>query len=99
MREIKFGNKAEKKGKDQVELRFRSWCPWYCCHLCFKAEASAATATQPGFTTSQVGTLLSTSGPGIVATGTKPAADATDTETDDTGDGCTWRSSCDLPPQ
>jgi hypothetical protein len=64
------------------------------------SQPSAATATQPGFTTSQVGTLLSTSGPGIVATGTKPAADATDTETDDTGgtDGTHRRSSCACHP-
>jgi hypothetical protein len=89
--EIKVRNiEADKKKiKEGGELAFAAaGVPGTRATYAFKfSQPSAATATQPGFTTSQVGTLLSTSGPGIVATGTKPAADATDTETDDTGTG------------
>jgi hypothetical protein len=83
-------NADKKRIKENGELAVAAaGVPGAAATYAFKADIgmSAATATQPGFTTSQVGTLLSTSGPGIVATGTKPAADATDTETDDTGDG------------
>jgi hypothetical protein len=83
-------NDDKKRIKENGELAVvAAGVPGAAATYAFKADIgmSTATATQPGFTTSQVGTLLSTSGPGIVATGTKPAADATDTETDDTGDG------------
>jgi hypothetical protein len=83
-------NADKKRIKENGELAVAAaGVPGAAATYAFKADIgmSTATATQPGFTTSQVGTLLSTSGPGIVATGTKPAADATDTETDDTGDG------------
>jgi hypothetical protein len=74
--EIKVRNiEADKKKiKEGGELAFAAaGVPGTRATYAFKvSQPSAATATQPGFTTSQVGTLLSTSGPGIVATGTKP---------------------------
>ena len=89
--EIKVRNiEADKKKiKEGGELAFAAaGAPGTRATYAFKvSQPSAATATQPGFTTSQVGTLLSTSGPGIVATGTKPAVVSTGTGTGGTGTG------------
>ena len=77
----------KKKIKDNGELAFAAaGKPGMRATYAFKAQ-QPTTATSGGFTKTQVEKLLSTSGPGIVATGTKPAAGTIGTGTGGTGTG------------